>query len=91
LQGDEMKQLMSGFLCAPTERKARPSNLRPHRFLRKPEELCVVLMQAPRVATHVGIWIRGRVLHIIANKGVQYQPLDVVRVGFSKVRFFTCA
>lgn len=90
LRGPEMAELLGGFLCRPTNRVARLSDLKRFKVLEKPEPLCVVFMQAPKAMTHVGVWIRGKVLHILSDKGVQYQPLEVASIGFSKIRFITC-
>lgn len=52
-----------------------------------PPFTCLVLMQRPRSAPHVGVWIRGRVLHIQNRVGVQHMPLEIASLGFRKVRF----
>lgn len=90
LKGPEMGELLGGFLCKPSERVARKSDLKRFRVLTKPESPCVVFMQAPKAVTHVGIWLRGKVFHILSDRGVQYQPLEVATIGFKQVRFITC-
>jgi hypothetical protein len=76
-------------LCAPTQRKVAKEDLRHGRLLKAPVDPCVVLMQR-QAETHVGVYLRGRVLHIYERGGVQFQPLCVATLGFPKVRFFTC-
>lgn len=90
LKGESMAQTLRGFLCGPAHREARISDLRKIRLLERPETPCVVLLQSPRQPPHVGVWIRGRVLHLPERGSAQFQPLDVVRIGFRSVRFFTC-
>jgi hypothetical protein len=90
MKGRAMAEVLSGFLCAPARRQTRVSDLRRIRFLGRPESPCIVLLQSPRQRPHVGIWIRGRVLHLPERGAAQFQTLDVVRVGFQSVRFFTC-
>lgn len=58
--------------------------------LKSPVDGCVVIMQRPNInPPHMGIFIRGRVLHL-HRKGVEYQPLDIATRGFPSVRFATC-
>ncbi|WP_335953693.1 hypothetical protein [Acinetobacter higginsii] len=49
---------------------------------------CIVfftnLNQTP---THVGVFFQGKILHLSA-RGVQYMPLELVRIGFKEVRFY---
>lgn len=90
LTGVDISHSMSGFLCAPTARTVPRERLRVFRVVPKPVTPCIVFMQRLRSPPHVGIWVRGRVLHILENSKVQYQPLDVVTRGFKKVRFVVC-
>jgi len=88
--GVGIDNVLGGFLCPPSERTAKHSALRSIRFLRRPADPCIVLLQHKLIAPHLGVWIRNRVLHIKSDSGVQYQPLDVVAIGYSRIRFFTC-
>lgn len=90
LKGEGMAQVLKGFLCGPARRQAKAGDLRRVRFLNKPETPCVVLMQSPRQSPHVGVWIRGRVLHLPERGSAQFQPIEVASLGFKSVRFFTC-
>lgn len=87
--GPEMAEKLQGLLSAPSSRRAVLSQLRGAKFIDKPVTPCVVYMQGPRIETHVGVWIRGKVLQI-TKRGVQYLPLDVATHEFKRVRFFTC-
>lgn len=89
LKSPEMGELLKGFLCAKKDRKILKDDLSKITVLQKPVDLCVVLMQRPKASTHVGIYLKGKVLHL-SSQSVQYQPLDVVAFGFKRVRFFTC-
>lgn len=90
MKGESMAQILRGLLCGPAQRQAKLNDLRRVRFLDTPQTPCVVLMQSPRQPPHVGVWVRGRVLHLPERGSAQFQPLDVVSVGFKQVRFFTC-
>lgn len=87
--GPRIGEMLRAYLCAPSERKSKLSDLKLGRWLKKPVDPCVVLFQAPGRIAHVGLFYKGKVLHI-NERGVQYQPLDVVSFGYPKVRFFTC-
>lgn len=90
LKGNQLADALREMLCPPSARRVVLSDLRAVRFLKSPEDPCVVYMTSRLNAPHVGIWIRGKVLHIVDNQGVQYQPLDVASLGFKRVRFLAC-
>lgn len=52
-----------------------------------PVDPCLVVMQRKHAIPHVGVYLRGRVLHIVEH-GVEYLPLDVASRGFATVRFY---
>lgn len=90
LKGIELAELMKGFLCGRSERKGNYPLLKKHiAFIDKPETVCVVLMQSPRVPPHVGIWLNGKVLQL-TRRGVNYLPLEAATIGYKKIRYFTC-
>lgn len=89
IKSPDMAALLRGFLCAKKDRKVLKDDLSKIVVLQKPVDWCVVLFQRPKSSTHVGVYLQGRVLHL-SKESVQFQPLDVVALGFKKVRFFTC-
>lgn len=61
----------------------------PHfKELASPESPCLVLMQRANDVPHIGVFFEGRVLHLRRN-GAAYQSLDIARVGFPVVLFYT--
>lgn len=90
LKGDDMANALQAMLCAPKKRRAVLSDLRRIKVIDKPQSPCVVFMQAPLMPPHVGVMVRGRVLHITKGRGVQFQPLAVVTAGYKSIRFLTC-
>ena len=89
LKGFDLSGPLAGFLHDPDERHVLLNDLRAMRRLTAPESPCVALFKANRAPPHVGIYINRRVLHI-QERGVEYQPLEVVKFGFQSVRFYTC-
>lgn len=88
--GQNLRETLQGFLCAPYNRRPALSRLRALRVLGAPVNPCMVLLQGQRGDVHIGVWWSGRILHLAHRAGVQYQPLEVVRIGFRRVRFLTC-
>jgi hypothetical protein len=89
LTGFDLVGVLGGFLSGAKDRKTILSDLRKMQPLDKVTDPCIVLMQQGRNAPHIGLYVRGRVLHI-RKEGVEFQPLDVATMGFPRVRFYTC-
>lgn len=87
--GIDIAHKLAGFLRPPRERSVAFELRRAFRRLEAPQSPCIVLMTRPHSVPHVGIYLRGKVLHI-HEVGVEYQPIDVATRGFNTVRFYTC-
>jgi len=59
------------------------------RRLEHPIDPCLVLMIRPNVLNHVGVFVQGRVLHLLPKQRVQLQDFNIATMGFSEVRFYT--
>lgn len=55
--------------------------------LKSPVSPCFVLMQRSQTIPHIGVYWKGRVLHL-NDKGAQYQPLNIARGYFPLIRFY---
>ena len=55
--------------------------------LSEPEEPCFVVFHSDRNDAHVGVFLRGRVLHLL-HSAPEFMELDVAGRGFTRVRFF---
>lgn len=89
LTGKDIEKELSGFLRPPKERQAGMDLRRTFRKLEKPESPCVVLMQRPGTVPHVGVFVRGKVIHI-HERGVEFLPLDIAARGFDRLGYYTC-
>lgn len=60
-----------------------------HSFARvqRPQEPCIALFRSGS-RTHVGVYLRGKVLHLTERDGAQHVPLHVVATWFRTVRFY---
>ncbi len=88
ITGQDLSGPMRGFLAGRGNTRAILADLRRFRRLDGPVSPCIVLFQAPKLAPHTGIFIRGRVLHI-QPRGVEFQPVEVISPGFKKTGFYT--
>jgi hypothetical protein len=59
-------------------------------FKRLPEKKdpCIVLMLRSNMLPHVGIYVRGRVLHLPEKSYTRFEPLAQATFGFKEVRFY---
>lgn len=90
LTGEDLRVRLDGLLSGSVAgRSITRQTVQAFRFLDpEPPFNCLVLMQRARSAPHIGVWIRGRVLHIQNKAGVHHMPLEIASLGFRKVRFF---
>lgn len=56
--------------------------------LAEPEDPCIVLLVRPNVLSHVGVFVRGKLLHLQPRGNVIHQDLAVASLGFKEVRFY---
>lgn len=62
--------------------------LKKRKQIKVPESPCIVLLyNNDRSDSHVGIFYEGRIVHL-SVRGVQYIPLEYVKIGFKKVSFY---
>lgn len=50
---------------------------------------CVILFQRPRMIPHVGVYVRGKVLHLPRFSNARFEDLSVARIGFNRLSYFT--
>lgn len=54
----------------------------------EPEDPCIVMLVRPNVLSHVGVFVRGKLLHLQPRGNVIHQDLAVASLGFKEVRFY---
>jgi len=57
------------------------------REIPKPQDPCIVVLQNPRETPHIGVYLRGRVLHIREHQGVRFEPIFFAQFGFKTTRY----
>lgn len=84
--GEDVTEKLAGLLD-PASRHPTRGHFRSFKRINTPQDPCFVLMRRPRLEAHVGVYIRGRVLHIQAA-GAEFQLLEVVTRDFTETRFY---
>lgn len=87
--GTNIMALLKSFHTPVNDVKARRQSLRLGFELATPEDPCIVVMQRPKVTPHIGIYLRGRVLHLQPS-GAEFQPVDVAARHFTRTKFYQC-
>lgn len=87
LTGEDLRERLAGLLGAPADRHVRLRHLRAFRHLAAPRSPCLVLFQRPRTPPHIGVFLRGRVLHL-REQGAVHQPLELAALGWTSVRCY---
>lgn len=90
LTGRDISGPLTGFLAGPGERRAILTDLRAFERLATPQSPSIVLFQGFRVAPHVGVYLRGKVLHISKEYGVRFDRIEFAGAGAKKTSFYTC-
>lgn len=85
--GGDIRDRLNQLLAARAHRRPDWALKRGFRVLPGPVEPCLVVMRRPLVQPHIGLFLRGRVLHI-NELGVEFQPLEVASRGYKTTRFY---
>lgn len=83
--GEDIRERLGDLLGADGRQigKARTSFTR----LARPEDPCIAVMHSDRGDPHVGVYLRGRILHLLGRSPEFMEP-DVAARGFTRVRYF---
>lgn len=90
ITGQDIRAPMGGFLAGPGKRQAIRADLKVFKRLEGPSSPSIVLFQGFRQPPHVGIYWRGRVLHISKEYGVRFDRIEFAGAGAKKTSFYTC-
>lgn len=90
MSGVDIKERLSSLFAKPGEFIPVRSEMETFKRLNKPKSPCLVVMSRPRSAeTHVGVYVRGRILHL-HGRGVEFQPIHIVALMYSTIRYYEC-
>jgi len=89
LTGQAIHEAVAGIAQPVGKGRAVLTQLRTFKRIREPVSPCIVMLNPPRGLPHIGIYLRGRILHI-TETGVGFDHIEVASVGFKQVRFYEC-
>lgn len=78
---------LTGEDLPATELRITKKVVKSFKRLDNPVDPCVVLMRRKFATPHIGIYYRGKVLHL-RESGAEFFPLPVATLGFTTVRFY---
>ena len=87
LTGEDLAARLDGLLAAPEDRHVLARHRRAFQRLPGPREPCLVVGQRRHSAPHVGVFLRGRVLHL-REEGATFQTFADAMRGFTSVRCY---
>ncbi|QZA70464.1 minor tail protein [Erwinia phage AH03] len=87
--GKDLRGILTGLLKPAAERVASFKDLRRMIKLNEPVSPCIVLYHNPGDVPHVGVYLRGKVLHI-THEGVRFEYIKQAGLFFKITRFYTC-
>lgn len=85
--GEDIGDRLETLLGRGTARKVQKEHRRAFRRLSAPEDPCICLMRRPRASPHIGVYLRGRVLHL-CERGVEFMPPVVAARGFLSLGYY---
>lgn len=87
LTGEDIRERLPKLVGDFRTRRVTIGGIRGVERLDKPIDPCIVVMQRLRMVPHVGVYLRGRLLHL-PNSGAEFRPLDVAKRCYQKVTYY---
>lgn len=56
--------------------------------LEKPKNFCIVLFKREKRLPHIGIFYKGKILHLPERSHARFDPISIAALGFTTVEFF---
>lgn len=86
--GEDLGARMADLLTSSTgERRIGARHRRAFERLDRPADPCLVMMRRGRTEPHVGVYLRGRVLHL-TERGAEFHEPAIASRGFQEVEFY---
>jgi hypothetical protein len=87
------RDITQGLSCFMKDRKSRFASIAIKNFFKRidtPQDPCIVLMHRPKFAPHVGVFTKGKIIHI-TQKNVEFVNISVATRGFTIIRYYDVA
>lgn len=85
--GERLSERLGGLMGRLGTKRITKATVRAFRRLVEPVSPCIVIMKRPGAQPHMGVFIRGNVLHI-QEHGVEFLPISLAARGFKSVRYY---
>ena len=85
--GRDIRPILIGFLAPQSQRRVSSQVREGFERIPAPTSPSIVLFRRRGATPHVGVFLRGRVIHL-TRTGVVRQPLNVAALGYTSVRFY---
>jgi hypothetical protein len=87
LTGEDLRGRLDGLFVPAAQREPALRHFRAFERLLEPLDPCLVLMRRPRSEPHLGVYIRGKVLHL-DGAGAKHVLLGLTALSFPRLEFF---
>ena len=89
LTGVNLRESFSGFLLPHYDRYVKTNLLRGFNKLIEPVSPCIVLMRNNGMQPHVGVFYKGKILHLADGGGVEFQEPRIATMLFKRISYYT--
>lgn len=85
--GQKLNDKVLSLLTAKSSRVVAREELNEFELLKEPVSPCVVILRKQLRPLHIGIYVRGKVIHL-TDDGVRMQPLDHLKLCYDRLRYY---
>jgi len=87
ITGEDIGERLRVLHLASADRRITPSDLRRFQRLANPVSPCIALMRRPKAVPHMGVFLRGNILHL-NDMGASFQCPRFAGMGFKTVSYY---
>lgn len=87
LTGEDIGDRLRILHMASADRRITPSDLRHFLRLPAPTSPCIALMRRSKAVPHMGVFLRGRILHL-NEMGASFQTPPFAGLGFKTATYY---
>jgi hypothetical protein len=87
ITGEDIGDRLPILRVASAERRITPSDLRRFERLTAPVSPCIALIRRPKAVPHMGVFLRGNILHL-NDMGASFQSPQFAGLGFTTMTYY---
>jgi hypothetical protein len=88
ITGERLGDRLGLVLRAIPHRKAHKADIEGFRLLDRPQSPCLAMFRRAYTEPHIGVYVRGRLLHLPSRGNAVFQRLDEVTRFFKRVAYY---